>query len=408
MTNVVSGYSDAEISSMQPADFFLKEDRQRVMEAIETVVKYSYAIVEATVVTKNGWNIPFEFTCSLLTDIEKIPLGICGVGRDITERKQAEEKIKENTETLEEKIQERTRELEDTNLELQVLNKELDLRRQEAEHAKLQSMEASRAKSDFLANMSHELRTPLNSIIGFSEILQDELYGKLNEKQREYVSDVLGSGAHLLELINDILDLSKVESGKLELELSRFPLKDILNISMTMLREKALKHNINLSLYIKPDADVEIEADERKLKQIMFNLLSNALKFTPDRGSVSMQARLIHDAGYRIQDASMIQDSRYKMQDKKETDDKNIMDRASCIVHPEIDLIEISVEDTGIGIKPEDIPKLFKEFSQIESAYTKTYEGTGLGLALTKRLVSSLVEGYGLKANSGREVNLRL
>jgi PAS domain S-box-containing protein len=366
--NAVSGYSDAEISLMQPADFFLKEDIRRVMDAIKMVVKEGYAGVEAIVVTKEGRHIPYEFTGTLLRNHEGKSIGVCGAGRDITKRKQAEEKIREYTETLEEKIKERTRELEDANLELQVLNKELDLRRQEAETSKLQAMEASRAKSDFLANMSHELRTPLNAIIGFSDVLQDQLFGNLNEKQKEYVGDILSSGEHLLNLINDILDLSKVESGKMELELGRFPLKDILNISMTMLREKAMKHNINLSLYIEPDADSEIEADERKLKQIMFNLLSNALKFTSDGGSVRVTARLTRDEGRGTKDetASVVLASEES-------------DRPSSFV--------ISVEDTGVGIKPEDMDKLFKEFSQIESAYSKTHEGTGLGLALTKRLV---------------------
>jgi signal transduction histidine kinase len=298
------------------------------------------------------------------------------LNEEITERKRAEEKIKEYTENLEDKVRERTRALEDINLELRVLNKELELRSQEAEYAKLQSIEASRAKTDFLANMSHELRTPLNSIIGFSGILQDELYGKLNAKQREYVSDILGSGTHLLELINDILDLAKVEAGKLELALSSFPLRNILNISMSMLKEEAIKHDINLSLYIKPDADVELEADERKLKQIMFNLLSNALKFTADGGSVSVQARFLEVEKMRS----------YEDMKRQAPQPLNFLTSKP----PDRNCIEISVEDTGIGIKPEDLPKLFKEFSQIESVYTKTYEGTGLGLALTKRLVELL------------------
>jgi len=209
-------------------------------------------------------------------------------------------------------------------------------------------MEASRAKSAFLANMSHELRTPLNSIIGFSEILQDEMYGNLNKEQQEYVNDILSSGKHLLSLISDILDLSKVEAGKMELELSRFTLSDVLNTAMIMLKEKAMKHMIGMNLEIQPDADIEIEADERKLKQIMFNLLSNAVKFTPEGGSVTVYARNLKLDG---------------------------------------DFIEISVEDTGIGIRPEDMDKLFQEFSQIESPYEKNFEGTGLGLALIKKFV---------------------
>ncbi len=360
------GYSQEEIKTLGLIDIHPEKDLSYVTEQVEKQIRGELTLTRDIPVKRKDGSVFYA-------DINSFPIILAGktylvgIFRDITERKQAEKKIKEYTETLEEKIQERTKEIENANVELQVLNKELDLRRQEAEYAKLRAMEASRAKSDFLANMSHELRTPLNSIIGFSEILQDELYGKLNEKQREYVSDILGSGTHLLELISDILDLSKVESGKLELELSRFYLRDILNTSMTMLREKAMKHNINLRLQIGPDADLEIEADDRKLKQIMFNLLSNALKFTSDGGSVSVQARLLNSEQYLVNSKKLF------------TDDYSLTtDR---------DFIEISVEDTGIGIKPEDIPKLFKEFSQIESAYTKTYEGTGLGLALTKRLV---------------------
>ncbi|MCL4476615.1 MAG: ATP-binding protein [Nitrospirae bacterium] len=280
------------------------------------------------------------------------------------------EELNELYRGLENKVQERTRELEDANEELQVMNEELESQQKELSEANVRLAEVSRAKSDFLANMSHELRTPLNSIIGFSEILQDGLYGNLNEKQKEYVDDILGSGKHLLNLINDILDLSKVESGKMELELSRFLLRDALDTSMTMLKEKAIKHSINLSLEIQPAADLEIEAGERKFKQIMFNLLSNAVKFTPDGGSVRVAARRVQSSEFKVQS--------YK--------DENT-EPGTLNVERDGDFVEISVADTGIGIKPEDIPKLFKEFAQLESPYTKQSEGAGLGLALTKRLV---------------------
>lgn len=187
-------------------------------------------------------------------------------------------------------------ELSQSNEELQSLNEELQAQRQELAEANIRLEAASRAKSDFLANMSHELRTPLNSIIGFSEILQDRLYGELNEKQHEYIEDILSSGRHLLSLINDILDLAKVESGKIELELSSFPLKEVLNTSMVMFKEKAMKHEISLNLDMAPEADIEIEADMRKLKQVMFNLLSNAVKFTPDGGSISVRTRRVRSS----------------------------------------------------------------------------------------------------------------
>jgi len=241
-------------------------------------------------------------------------------------------------------------------------------RLQETEVARLCAESANRAKSDFLANMSHELRTPMNSIIGFSEILQDELFGKLNDKQQEYVTNIYGSGKHLLSLINDILDLSKVEAGGMKLELSRFLLKDELNASLSMLKEKAVKHGIKLDCELTRNADIEIEADERKLKQIMFNLLSNAVKFTPANGSVHVAARRVRSQELGVGSKEI---------SKLRTPD------------PELDgdFIEISIEDTGIGIKTENLPRLFHEFTQLETAYTKGYEGTGLGLALTKRLV---------------------
>jgi len=224
--------------------------------------------------------------------------------------------------------------------------------------------EANRVKSDFLANMSHELRTPLNSIIGFSEVLLDQYFGNLTEKQSVYVNNIHHSGSHLLSLINDILDLAKIESGKMALDASRFPLRPLLESSLVMLREKALSHGIHLSIEIEPKADREIEADERKLRQIVFNLLSNAVKFTPDGGSVRMSARFILDLGLRLAELK---------------DKLGIEGFESAI--------EISVADTGIGIKEADRAKLFQEFVQIESAYTKHFQGTGLGLALTKRMV---------------------
>jgi len=175
------------------------------------------------------------------------------------------------------------------------------------------------------------------------------------------VDNINTSGRHLLGLINDILDLSKVEAGKMELEPENLSLKkDVLEPSLTLLREKALKHSIRLSLDIEPQVDINIVADLKKLKQIMFNLLSNAVKFTPDGGSVEVSAKRVTSVALAALEAGGPQTG---------------------------DFIEISVKDTGIGIKSVDISKLFQTFSQIESIYTKTVEGTGLGLALTKKLV---------------------
>ena len=201
---------------------------------------------------------------------------------------------------------------------------------------------ASQHKSAFLANMSHELRTPLNAIIGFTDVLRSEMFGAVNEKQREYLGDVLSSGRHLLSLINDILDLSKVEAGRMELELSEFSLEALIDEAVTLVRERAGQHGIELAREV--DGVDVVLADERKMKQVLLNLLSNAVKFTPDGGWVGVTAR------------------RYDGE------------------------VEISVRDSGVGIAPEDLPKVFEEFRQVGAASAKA-EGTGLGLTLTRRLV---------------------
>ncbi|MFA7405749.1 MAG: response regulator [Pelobacteraceae bacterium] len=266
---------------------------------------------------------------------------------------------------LNEQLEENMAEMDFKNQELLSLNAELEIQQNIAHEAKSQAEEASRAKSDFLANMSHELRTPLNSVIGFSEVLGDELFGQLNAKQHEYVGNIMSSGRHLLNLINDILDLSKVEAGKLTLEPSTVKFREIISGTLSMLQEKALKHNLRLSLEFSADCDIELLADERKLKQIMFNLLSNAVKFTPDGGTIRVTAQ-------RVSRDDILITGKY-LQSEMRPDAEEFM--------------EITVEDSGIGIRQEDFPKLFKEFSQLDSPYTKEYEGTGLGLALTKRLV---------------------
>jgi GAF domain-containing protein/HAMP domain-containing protein len=203
---------------------------------------------------------------------------------------------------------------------------------------------ANKHKSEFLANMSHELRTPLNAIIGFSEVLLERLFGELNEKQDDYLKDIHSSGRHLLSLINDILDLSKIEAGRMELELSSFELEAALSNAMTLVRERAQRHDIALAQQVDPQLG-ELTADERKFKQILVNLLSNAVKFTPDGGRIDVKARR------------------------------------------EEDNVVIAVHDTGIGIAPDDQAAVFEEFRQVGRDYTNKQEGTGLGLALTKKFV---------------------
>jgi len=203
---------------------------------------------------------------------------------------------------------------------------------------------ASRHKSEFLANMSHELRTPLNAVIGFSEVLGEKMFGELNEKQNEYVDDIHSSGQHLLSLINDILDLSKVEAGRMELELAKFDLPLTVENAITLVRERATRHGITLDTAIDERLG-DFVGDERKIKQVLLNLLSNAVKFTSEGGRIGIQAIPVDGS------------------------------------------VEISVSDTGIGITPEDQATIFEEFRQVGTADAQKHEGTGLGLTLAKKFV---------------------
>jgi PAS domain S-box-containing protein len=227
--------------------------------------------------------------------------------------------------------------------------------------------DASRMKSEFLANMSHELRTPLNAIVGFSEVLRDGLLGDLTDQQRGFIGDIFSSGKHLLSLINDILDLSKVEAGAMTLDLEPVPVASLFANSLSIVREKAAAHGIALELDA-PETLGVIDADTRKVKQIVYNLLSNAVKFTADGGHVSLRASRVGRAEVgRIADP--LAGRNFPLADSAYTD-----------------FVQIAVCDTGIGISPDGLQQLFAPFSQIDGRLARRFEGTGLGLALVKLL----------------------
>ncbi len=239
------------------------------------------------------------------------------------------ERLQESHVDLEQKVDARTRALATALSELDEKSRELE--------------SASRHKSEFLANMSHELRTPLNAIIGFSQVLRERMFGDVNAKQEEYLDDILSSGQHLLALINDILDLSKVEAGQVELDVAPFSLREALESGVVMVRERATQDGVHVELAADPEVDV-VTGDERRIRQVVFNLLSNAVKFTPTGGAVGVRTARVNGE------------------------------------------VRVSVSDTGPGIASEDRERIFEEFQQTKAGIEQR-EGTGLGLALSKRLV---------------------
>ena len=207
--------------------------------------------------------------------------------------------------------------------------------------------------------MSHELRTPLNAVIGFSEVLLERMFGDLNPKQEEYLQDIVSSGRHLLSLINDILDLSKIEAGRMDLELTHFSVPLALENALTLIRERATRHGLGVDLAVDPGVG-EIVGDERKVKQVLINLLSNAIKFTPEGGRVSVTAHLANGT------------------------------------------VEIAISDTGIGIAADDHDAIFEEFRQVGTDYARKREGTGLGLTLARRFVELHGGRLWVKSELGR------
>ena len=225
--------------------------------------------------------------------------------------------------------------------------------------AKNEAEQASRSKSEFLANMSHELRTPLNHIIGFTDLVLSRNFGELRDEQAEFLGDVLSSSHHLLSLINDVLDLSKVEAGKMELMLAPVNIRELLENSIVMIKEKALKHQLSVSINLDGIPEIII-ADERKIKQVVYNLLSNAVKFTPDLGNISI------GASAKAASALPLTEKQSALSEK---------------------WLSIWISDTGIGIEAADLERIFDPFEQVEGSASRKFQGTGLGLALTQKIV---------------------
>ncbi len=295
------GSSLSEHCSPEAMDFMSGLKIEELQKGRES----SGVFFETQLFHKNGELVPVEITARMLFDENGNPERFQGTTRDITERKKVEELRIEN--------------------------------------ARLASV--SKIKSEFLANMSHELRTPLNSILGFSDLLKLSYHGELNEKQGEFVGNIHTSGEFLLNLINDILDLSKVEAGKIELFIEKISLSETVNETLDLMTEKAMDHNVILKVELDHETDF-IEADKIRVKQILFNLLGNAVKFSKENGG-----------------------------------------EVTVTVKKAGSMAQVSISDTGIGIKEEDMGKLFNEFLQIDSGISREYEGTGLGLVISKKLV---------------------
>jgi len=372
------GYSREELLTLSIHDVETNISTESIFRRIESSSDSGHARFETSLCCKDGSMVDVEISATHIKVITS-PFGKGGfegiftvkdtslflsIVRDITRRRRMEEAEKARIVALEQSVQSKLEETlaaravtssNNVNLREQLFesNKYLEEivreRTRDLKEAMSLVKVASDAKSSFLASISHELRTPMNAIIGFSDVLAEEYVGPLNEKQREYVGDILDSAKHLLLLIDDILDMSRIESGRMTIEPDMVRLSGLLEDSLIMVREKIGKHSITIRIEMDAQtSDIEIVADPRKLKQVLFNLISNAVKFTPDGGDIIIKT------GFAGKDSKTIQ---------------------------------IIVEDSGIGIASEYLEKIFDNFFQVQGGILDKTQGAGLGLSLVRQLV---------------------
>ena len=350
-----SGAYEAWFSCIHPDDAALTD--QAIQAALSGEKEYA---PEFRIVRPDGAVRLIQAAAKTFRDLDGKPLRMIGINLDITEHKQAEEQIRLLNEQLEQRVQERTAELMERGRELQENQRalmnivdDLNQKTEELEQANARMQELDQLKSLFIASMSHELRTPLNSIIGFSSILKDEWLGPVNPEQKENLATILRSGKHLLNLINDVIDVSKIEAGKIEIRLEAFDLYDLLKEAVQYIENDIREKGLQLELQL---LHHELRTDRRRLLQCVLNLLSNAVKFT-EQGCITLSSSV--EAAQPLKPA--------------------------CVV--------ITVSDTGIGIADADTDRLFKPFVRLESPLQTLAPGTGLGLYLTKKLIEEVLDG---------------
>ncbi|HZT43867.1 MAG TPA: response regulator [Chthonomonadaceae bacterium] len=330
-------------------------------------------VLLAAVVLVLTFLVAFLLTSRLQRVISQPILDLAQTAKVVSEREdysiRAAKRTQDETGVLTDRFNEMLARIQERDAELHAVNAQLA-------QSERMAMAANQAKSAFLATMSHELRTPLNAIIGFSEVLVDQTFGELNPKQVRYVNNILTSGRHLLQLINDILDLAKVEAGRMQLDESPFDVPSAMQGVEAVIKPLAAKKQIIVQTEVAPDVP-RIVADEAKFKQILYNLFSNAIKYTPDGGTVTAKA------------------------DTVEATDKAVSELFAGETPPAGRFLRVAVIDSGIGIKPEDLERVFGEFEQLDDSYARQQQGTGLGLSLTRKLVE--LHGGRIQAQSAGE-----